>query len=74
MAKPSNRFLFDFILGECVTLECVAIFRGKACTAVAASFQGKVFDVDGIVIDWDDEYLPMAEALCHYAEQSRDTE
>ena len=71
MAKLSDRFLFDFHLGGVVVLDCVATFRQKKCTSVSASFQGKIFDPDGIVIAWEDEFEPMAESLIHHAELLR---
>lgn len=69
MARGEKRMPFTFELGGCVTLECIAIIRFGEVMSVRAYFGDKLFDPDGIVIDWQDEFLPMAESLMRYAKQ-----
>ena len=72
MVKSSTQFEFTYTLGGVVVLECKAVFRFGRCVRVVAYFGDKVFDADGLVVDWDDEFLPMAESLMCYAQQFYD--
>jgi len=67
MANGALFFPFDYILGGIIRLDCEALIRFGKVQSVVAKYDGKVFDPVGLVIDWDDEFIPLAESLKHYA-------
>lgn len=60
---------FDFELGGVVILNCTAYFHFGKLDHVEVKFNGVDFDTDGIVIDWEGEFLPMSESIMIHATQ-----
>jgi hypothetical protein len=67
MPRGAERFEFIFELGGVVHLDCVATVRFGEVQKVVPYYKKKLFDTDGIVIDWQDEFLSLSETLLHYA-------
>lgn len=65
---------FECHLGGVVILDCEASFRfGKADrSSLKVSYQGRAFDCEGIVIDYEGEFLPMRTYLLGHAQKTYD--
>lgn len=73
--KGTEHFKFTFDLGEAIILHCTAILRFGEIETVdvdSISLTGKKFNPNRLVIDWEDEFLPMAESLKFHAKRLRD--
>lgn len=72
--KGTEHFDFTFDLGEAVILHCTAILRFGIIEDVVINhltLTGKKFNPDRLVIDWEDEFLPMQESLKFHAQRLR---
>lgn len=67
MTRGSYIYEFTFELGGCVTLDCEARITFGEVDEVKAYFQGRKFDLEGLVIDYDNEFLPLREWLTRFA-------
>lgn len=57
---------FDFWLGGCIPLFCEVTELVGDVWDVKVWFDSQAFDPDGIVIDYEDEFLPMREWLIRF--------
>ena len=67
----SNTFEFDFVLGGVVVIDCsVGVRFGNIVrNSLKVEFCGETFDIEGIVIDYEAEFLPLSDYLYGFAKQ-----
>ena len=67
----SNTFEFEFELGGVVVIDCsVGVRFGTVVRdSLKVEFCGETFDVEGLVIDYEGEFLPLSDYLYGFAKQ-----